>query len=198
LWFPEITEEDPDDLDNLQYAHASLMHLGYWPANSLMNPDLEAWQDFDIGLWVPTGTPTETESTATWANRWASTTTSGTGYLSALTMPDWSASSSRDYCNWSIMTTLSSSAAAASSMGLRKFMLAAKDESSLLASTGQARWRYFAGKDMGAAEYPGGDNTDVPLTDLKPRLWVICTRMGETYEYTGSSKPTGDPIGGNP
>ncbi len=178
LWFPAISGGP----NYLQYAHVALAHLGFWPVPSGSgNPNtLQPWRAIDVALWSAPSTETETESTATWSNRWGPTTTANTGYLSTLGFSAWTSSSSRDYANWSIMTAVSSSAATYDSDALRKVLLALKDETQTQ-TNGEAGWRYFAGKEMGTSStYPGGDNTNLPTADLKPRLWVLC--LEETAE----------------
>lgn len=180
LWFSALSSTD---LANLQYAHVSLMHLGFWPVPSSVPYGTPAsqtpWKEIKIGLWGQ-GASSVTESTATWANRWGPPHTDGPNSasppspaqpdpISEVTFPDWTpGTSSKDYANWYLGTDGSSTR---SSTALEHAVLCTDYEDADILAT--AHWRYFVGKESSANQWKGAgaDAIAIPASDLKPRMW---------------------------
>lgn len=186
LWFPEITGTyAAADLENLQFAHVSLMSLGFWPIPTGTVPGDEddwPWQDLNIGVWGVDDAETETESNAKWSNRWLSALTGSTGApppISVEAFGDWSSTTSRDFANWRLVEA-DETDVTFDSDAFEKLFLAIEQEEDVVTSI--ARWRYFVGKEMVAGTYPGGVNTNIPTTDMNPRVWAICIRAIDEYE----------------
>lgn len=190
LWFPSLSSQDVTDL---KFAHVSLMHAGAppWPNGAGTAPDdLNPAKEVVVGLWGAATTETETESTATWGNRWDPPITDGvestnneTDPLSDVTMEDWvPGTSQRDYTNWPVTTSVSATGLTKNESALQRVLLACLDEEAMTGSI--SRWRYFISKESAVTSWPNPSSDPIPVGDLKPRLWAISLTWSDEDEYT--------------